>query len=439
MTDYHSWGRLFKHPQAFSTLNWRHEQLPKLQPGEGSYLPYGLGRSYGDSCLNTNGLLLSTKSLKRFIQFDEETGLLEIESGVTLENILDFAVPRGWFLPVTPGTRYVTFGGAIANDVHGKNHHSAGTFGCHVPSFQLLRSDGNHLLCSLEENTELYKATIGGLGLTGMITSGQLQLKKIQFPWVSVDRFRYKNFDEFCELSKKAASEYEYTVAWVDAIAQGDALGQGLFMAANHKATSYDGGGNPFKKQTQKLSIPIEFPNLALNPLSIKAFNFAYLNQQRVPYQQLVQHYLPFFYPLDSIGDWNKIYGSRGFYQYQCVIPHEAKEIMRQIIAKIADSSGGSFLTVLKEFGSRASPGMLSFPTPGFTFALDFPNKGAETLQLLNELDAMTLNAGGRVYPAKDARMSPNAFRIFFPNLDEFVPHIDPAFSSSFWQRIYTE
>lgn len=430
-----AWGRLFNWPQAVSSLPWRNSKLPELAPDEQSYLPYGLGRSYGDSCLNKDGTLVSSKNLQQFIRFDSTTGLLEIEAGVSLKTILEFAVPRGWFLPVTPGTKYVTFGGAVANDVHGKNHHSAGTFGCHVPYFNLLRSNGEVLFCSQTENTALFKATIGGLGLTGFILNGAIQLKKIQTPWMDVDSFRYANFEEFCELSHKAADEYEYTVAWVDALAQGDKLGQGLFLAANHRELPYSNGTDPLSPQAPKLSIPIEFPHFALNPLSIKMFNLLYINQQQTPYKQSVQHYNPYFYPLDGIGNWNKIYGRRGFYQYQCAIPPD-KSAMRAIMEKIANASSGSFLTVLKEFGSLPSPGLLSFPLPGFTFALDFPNNGPETLALLNNLDAMVLEAGGRVYPAKDARMAPESFATFFPNWQEFSKHIDPGFSSSFWRRV---
>lgn len=430
-----AWGRLFQWPQAKTSLAWRDDKLPLLAPDQKTYLPYGLGRSYGDSCLNKNGVLVSSQGLQRFIAFDAATGLLQVEAGVTLKSILEFAVPRGWFLPVTPGTKFVTFGGAIANDVHGKNHHSAGTFGCHVQSFTLVRSSGEELHCSPSENVDLFRATIGGLGLTGMITSGVLQLKKISTPWMDVDSFRYKNFEEFCELSKKAADEFEYTVAWVDALAKGDQLGQGLFLAANHRHIPYSNDSDPFKAQQPKLSIPIEFPNIALNPLSIKIFNLLYINHQRTPYKQSVQHYNPYFYPLDGIGQWNKIYGRRGFYQYQCAVPPD-QQAMRGIMQKIANSSSGSFLTVLKEFGTLKSPGLLSFPIPGFTFALDFPNKGPDTLKLLNELDAMVLDAGGRVYPAKDARMSPEAFAQFYPDWNEFSQLIDPAFSSSFWRRV---
>ncbi|HBF09423.1 MAG TPA: FAD-binding oxidoreductase [Gammaproteobacteria bacterium] len=430
-----AWGRLFQWHQPVTSLSWRTSTLPALAEDQHSYLPYGLGRSYGDSCLNKDGVLVSSKQLTRFIHFDSKTGLLEVEAGVTLKQILEFAVPRGWFLPVTPGTKNVTYGGAVANDVHGKNHHSAGTFGCHTPWFYLLRSDGQYLKCSTLDNVDLYKATIGGLGLTGFITAGAIQLKKIRTPWMDVDSFRYKNFDEFCELSKRAADEYEYTVAWVDALAKGDKLGQGLFLAANHRDLPHSSGQDPYANQAPKLSIPVEFPNIALNPLSIKAFNFLYLNQQRTPYKQSVQHYNPYFYPLDGIGTWNKIYGRRGFYQYQCAVPSEP-EIMREIMTKIAHSDGGSFLTVLKEFGDIQSPGMLSFPMEGFTFALDFPNKGGETLKLLNELDALVRDAKGRVYPAKDARMSAESFATFYPNWEHFSQFIDPAFSSSFWRRV---
>jgi len=430
-----SWGRLSSSPQALTQYSWKNQNLSPLNPQLTAYLPHGMGRSYGDSCLNQNGLLISSKGLRRFISFNNSTGVLEAEAGITFADILKFAVPRGWFLPVTPGTKFITLGGAIANDVHGKNHHSAGTFGGHVHELTLIRSDGSQLLCNSQVNNDLLKATIGGLGLTGFITQAKIQLKKIISPWMDIESYRFRNFDEFCELSQIKSITHEYTVAWIDALAQGEKLGQGLLLAANHYQLPHQDGSDPFRSVQPKTTIPFNFPSYALNPLSVQCFNWLYINQQTRHKKTFIQHYDAYFYPLDAIGQWNRIYGKQGFYQYQCAIPYQPL-LMKKIIQLIAQSSGGSFLTVLKEFGEITSPGMLSFPIPGFTLALDFPNKGMRTVRLLNELDDLVLEAGGRVYPAKDARMSAQAFQQFYPNWQEFAHYIDPKFTSDFWRRV---
>jgi len=430
-----AWGRLFDWPQPQTRIGWRDQSIEQLKGTHNSVLAHGLGRSYGDVPLNREGLLISTRGLDRFIEFDTQTGELTAEAGISLGQILTLSVPRNWFLPVTPGTKYVTLGGAVANDVHGKNHHSAGTFGCHVKHFTLKRSTGETLLCSPTSNQELFCATIGGLGLTGLITAVCVQLKPVQSPWMSVESIRYDNFEQFCELSKAASLTHEYTVAWVDAMAKPPHLGRGLFLAANHASHSYHTGQDPFELRKPRLQVPFDLPNFCLNSVSIRAFNFAYRNQQQVRQRSLVQHFNPYFYPLDSIGHWNRIYGRRGFYQYQCAVPAEPA-LMRAIMLKIANAASGSFLTVLKEFGHVQSPGLLSFPMPGFTFALDFANQGQSTLKLLQELDELVIDGGGRVYPAKDARMTQQAFAQFFPEFERFSDSIDPGFSSSFYQRI---
>lgn len=426
-----SWGRFPAVTQNFTALHWRNDKLPKV---EGSLLPYGKGRSYGDSCLNDGNYLIQTNSLNKFIAFDRSSGKLKCEAGVTLAEILDLVVPYGWFLPVTPGTKYVTVGGAIANDVHGKNHHVTGTFGCHVRQFELLRSDGSRLQCSAKKNADWYAATIGGLGLTGMITWAELHLKKINNAYISVEEIRYDHVDEFRELVNDSES-WEYTVAWVDAIATGKKLGRGLFMRGEHAGAAIQ-RAVPNASQ-KKLMVPFPLPNFALNGLSVNAFNQLYYWKGIKRVRSFLSHYDPFFYPLDAVLQWNRIYGSRGFFQYQCVVPNNDNfASMLEVMQCIANAKAGSFLTVLKEFGDVKSPGMLSFPCKGTTFALDFPNKGEKTLKLMNELDAVVRSAGGKVYPAKDARMSPESFQTYYPNWLEFEKFIDPKFSSSFWRRV---
>jgi len=434
MREYRSWGNYPRTRQEAHRIDWRPDSLPPVPEGS-TVLPYGLGRSYGDSCLNDGGHLLDTAGLNRYVDFDPERGLLRCEAGVSLAAILETFVPRGWFLPVTPGTKFVTVAGAVANDVHGKNHHGHGTFGCFVTRFELLRSDGRRLICSQEENRELFAATIGGLGLTGLVTWVELRMKRVPGSSIDCESIRFGSLDEFFELAAESDVKFEYTAAWVDCLARGAALGRGIFLRGNHAA-----GRRPVaagRNGGSKLSIPVYAPELLLNPWTIRAFNTLYYHRQRRKVVRKDWHYEPFFYPLDAVGDWNRLYGRRGFLQYQCVVPLEGgREAMREILRKVADRGEGSFLGVLKLFGEVPSPGLLSFPRPGVTLCLDFANRGGRTLDLLDELDAIVRQQGGRVYPAKDARMSAESFQLYFPEWRDFARHVDPAFSSSFWRRV---
>jgi FAD/FMN-containing dehydrogenase len=365
--------------------------------------------------------------MDRFIAFNSVSGVLRCEAGVLLSEILELFVPRGWFLPVTPGTRYVTLGGAVANDVHGKNHHRAGSFGCHVRSFELLRSDGSRRLCSAQENSDWFAATIGGLGLTGLITWVEIELRRIAGSGIAVANTRFAGLDEFFSLNAAAEAAHEYTVAWIDCLA---ATPRGILMAGDHAAP----GDFPPREPRALPLAPPSLPFSLINDLSLRAFNRLYYNR-RLPARALM-HYAPFFYPLDSIAHWNRLYGRRGFFQYQFVLPGTARTALSEILRDIAASGQGSFLAVLKTFGAASSPGLLSFPMPGVTLALDFPNHGADTLALFDRLDAIIGAAGGRLYAAKDARMSGDFFRRSNPRLDEFMPFIDPRFSSDFARRV---
>jgi len=431
-----SWGRLPRARACHSIrrVNWRNCELPSPhQPA--SVLPYGQGRSYGDSCLNDGGTLLVTHGLDRFIAFDGHTGILCCEAGVTLEEILRLVMPRGWFLPVTPGTKFVSVGGAIANDVHGKNHHRAGTFGRFVTQFELLRSNGERLLCSPTQNADWYRATIGGLGLTGLIPWAEIQLKPINNPLIQMETIRLDNLDDFFAVSADSDASYEYTVAWIDCLATGRSLGRGLFMRGNHAAPQLETPMTLPRKR--KLAMPFEAPEFLLNTLSLKAFNSLFYHKQRRERVERLVHYEPFFYPLDAIHNWNRLYGRRGFYQYQCTVPYSGtSSSIRHILEMIAEAKTGSFLAVLKVFGHVPSPGMMSFPKPGVTLALDFPNAGRPLLELFERLDRIVRDNGGAVYPAKDARMSAVSFQTFFPMWREFAAYVDPKFSSSFWRRV---
>jgi FAD/FMN-containing dehydrogenase len=431
-----SWGRYPQvAPARVVPVYWRHE-VPDLASFEGPVLPYAYGRSYGDSCLNEGGVVLDVSHLRRLLAFDEREGLLRCEAGVSLAEILAVMVPRGWFLPVTPGTKYVSVGGAIANDIHGKNHHRAGTFGCHVTCFELLRSSGERLLCSPTENSELFRATIGGLGLTGVILWAEFRLKPIANPLIDMERIRFASLEEFIQLSEQSDCDYEYTVSWVDCLIGGKEACRGIFMRGNHAPeTTWVGR----QRGQLPLAVPFDLPSLALNTLTVKTFNALYYRSQVNHAVRKVVHYDPFFYPLDSIKDWNRLYGRRGFLQYQCVVPFaDGREAIRELLERIRRSGQGSFLTVLKQFGNRPSPGLLSFPRPGLTLALDFAYRGQETLRLLDELDAIVRQSGGAVYPAKDARMSAQSFQAYFPRWQEFARYKDPKFSSSFWRRVTT-
>ena len=429
-----SWGR-YPSSQPRCLLPCRDAQMPTL-PAEPQFcLPFGNGRSYGDVCLNNGGTLLLARGLDRFIAFDPATGILRAEAGVLLSEILALIVPQGWFLSVTPGTQMITLGGAIANDVHGKNHHWTGSFGCHVRAFELRRSTGEQLLCTPIQNADWFRATVGGLGLTGLITWVEIQLQRIANPWIVAENRRFASLDEFLALNAEYEARYPYTVSWIDCAATGRALGRGIYMAGMHAPP---GLMKPPPPERRALTVPFAPPVSLVNNLSVRGFNRLYYHLPR-PARGLIP-YQPFFYPLDNLLEWNRLYGRRGFFQYQCVIPPAtARDALREMLARIAASGQGSMLAVLKRFGDQTSGGLLSFPRPGFTLALDFPNRGRKTLALLDRLDEVTRQAGGAVYPAKDARMSGDSFRHYFPQWAEFRRFIDPRFSSSFWWRVTSD
>ncbi len=357
--SFESWGRYPKYNAKVIPLNWRSDFPAAIAGSHDSALPVGLGRSYGDVCLLKDGTLLQTTGMNRLIDFDPETGLLTAESGITLAQILDFAVPRGFFLPVTPGTKYVTLGGAIANDIHGKNHDVAGTFGYHVPCFELVRSDGTRRLCSRTENPDWYAATIGGMGLTGLITWAQLRLKPIVSRMIDYEGIQFHGIDEFLDL-KQRYSNVEYTVSWVDCASTGRNFARGIFMQGDHSKVPGELKPSP----EPKLVFPFDAPGFALNHTTVSLFNTRLLPQAAARrMSKTVQDYEPFFYPLDAVLHWNRMYGKRGLVQFQYAIPWEhAKEGTIAILREIAKSGLASFLAVLKAFGDIPSLGMMSFP-----------------------------------------------------------------------------
>lgn len=429
MVDVSSWGRLGQWKHDLVALSDRHQVAGAIRastPG----LAYGMGRSYGDVCLNPEGALWKTTGLDKFIAFDEQSGRIRCEAGVLLRDIQRLAIPRGWMLPVTPGTQFVTVGGAIANDVHGKNHHVFGTFGEHIRHITLLRTDGTIIECGPDQEPEWFAATVGGLGLTGFILTAEITLRRVAGAWVDTETVPFGSLDEFFMLAGESETKWEYTVSWIDCMARGDS--RGIFMRANH-ASSRD-CSEPAGK---KMAVPCVPPVSLVNRLSLRPFNTAYFNSKKRQAGPAVMHYQPFFYPLDNLLEWNRMYGPKGFYQYQSVVPNrDGKEAVQEMLREIAHAGEGSFLAVLKTFGSRPPPGMLSFAMPGVTLALDFPNMGDRILKLFERLDAVVKNAGGRLYPAKDARMPRSLFEAGYPALARFLPFRDPGISSAMSRRL---
>jgi FAD/FMN-containing dehydrogenase len=429
--DIVSWGRVDRRPQLWARPAFR-DELDALvaDPVSREKLGVGLRRSYGDSCLNFGGALIDATGLDRLIAFDPETGRLRAEAGVSISEALQVIVPRGWFLPTTPGTRFVTLGGAVANDVHGKNHHRAGSFGSSVAALGLLSSDGRRLMLTQETEPDLFRATIGGLGLTGFIEWVEFRLAPIPSAVLDVETAPFESLEEFWALAAESVDSHEHTVAWIDCTTN---QGRGAFTRANWAAV---GELAPHKDRSSRV-VPFDFPGFALNRLSVGAFNEFYYRLQKMKGTRQRQSFEAYFYPLDSVRSWNRLYGARGMRQYQCVIPWgEERVALPALLGEIARAGEASFLAVLKTFGDKPSPGLLSFPRPGTTLALDFPNRGEATLTLMSRLDAIVREARGALYPAKDGRMPAEMFRLSFPQWEIFARLKDPAMNSDFWRRV---
>lgn len=421
-----SWGRLSAYNHQVAPLQ-QSSHLPSV--GDRKGLPFGNGRSYGDVCLNPAGVLWDTKSLDRFVAFDPASGVLACEAGVLLREIQRVVVPQGWMLPVTPGTQLITVGGAIANDVHGKNHHVMGSFGDHVLGLRLLRSDGQAICCWPGEQSQWFRATVGGMGLTGVITHASIQLRRIQGPWLEAENVPFNQLDDFFRLADDSEEDWEHTVSWIDCL---NSQGRGVFMRANHVAEQ--SGPQP---SGRAFAVPVVPPVSLVNRLTLRPFNFAYYHLQARKKMRALVHYEPFFHPLDNVQNWNRIYGPRGFYQYQSVVPREVgKDAITAMLRTISSTGEGSFLAVIKTFGNRQPVGMMSFPISGVTLALDFPNKGEKTLALMRTLDDIVRDASGRIYAAKDSRMPRDLFESGYPQLSEFLNYRDPGISSAMSRRL---
>jgi decaprenylphospho-beta-D-ribofuranose 2-oxidase len=385
-------------------------------------IPRGLGRCYGDSSLSPH--ILSTLKFNRFLDFDKERGILRCQSGVSLREMLDVIVPAGWFLPVTPGTKFVTLGGAIAADVHGKNHHGEGSFSTHLERFSLLAPSGEVYECSRTEHPEIFWATCGGMGLTGLILEGSFRLKKIETAYIVEESTKTPNIDALYRLFEESM-HFTYSVAWIDCLARGSSLGKGILLNGEHARVS------DLTKDSQRrapltlpakrnLSVPFNLPSFTINPLTVKAFNTLFYAKAKAGQHRHIIDYNTYFYPLDGVHHWNRVYGKRGFAQYQFAIPPDKSyEGMLQILKAISQERMPSFVSVLKYFG-KSETGPLSFPLEGYMLALDFPITN-KLFGFLDRMDQIVHDHGGRVYLTKDSRMQPEMLRRGYPRLQEFL------------------
>jgi decaprenylphospho-beta-D-ribofuranose 2-oxidase len=405
-----SWGN-YPNIEAVA-YKFNHQQtLKNILDKHNNIIAHGNGRSYGDSALNQHQI--HVRSYNYFLDFDQNTGILHCQAGVLLSEILETFIPRGWFVSVTPGTKLITVGGAIASDVHGKNHHVKGSFSDSVVEFTLMLPNGEIIVCSHTNNSDIFQATCGGMGLTGIILEAKIKLLPINSSLIDQITIKTKNIQDTFETFEKY-KDYTYSVAWIDCMAKGDSLGRCLLMVGEHADD-----GNLDYVNTNKTSIPFQFPSFVLNNFTVKSFNSLYYAKVRKLVSQQKVGIDNFFYPLDAIGNWNRIYGKNGFTQYQFVLPLEKSyEGLEKILSKIAASGKGSFLAVLKLFG-KANANWLSFPMEGYTLALDFKIEPG-LFELLNELDKIVLQHDGRFYLSKDVRVNKETFEAGYKNIDKF-------------------
>jgi decaprenylphospho-beta-D-ribofuranose 2-oxidase len=383
----------------------------------------GLGRAYGDSAQNAGGSVV--RLAPGPILLDPTSGTVRVGAGVSLDELMRHVVPRGWFVPVSPGTRFVTVGGAIASDIHGKNHHADGSFGEHVESLPLLTADGDHRVVTAQDDADLWWATIGGMGLTGVVTEATVRLLAIETSRCVVDTERVPNLDSLLERMESGDHRYRYSVAWVDLVASGASMGRSVLTRGDHASLAELSEHDPSAADDPLafgppsfVAVPPGLPNLLSKP-AVRAFNeLWYRKAPRL--RRGIESITGFFHPLDMIGDWNRLFGRPGFLQYQFVVPFDAVDTLRSIVTMVSASGHASFLAVLKRLGPE-SGGMLSFPTPGWTLTLDLPAAAPGLDGLLAELDRRVLDVGGRHYLAKDATTTPEVIRAGYPRLDEFL------------------
>jgi FAD/FMN-containing dehydrogenase len=412
-----NWGNYPKMESDVRSFSFT-DQLAKLMSSTDHFIPRGNGRCYGDASLANN--TISTLNYNRILSFDAENGIFECQSGITLDRILEVIVPKGWFLPVTPGTKFITAGGAVSSDVHGKNHHIDGSFSNHIIEMDVMIADGSVLTCSASQNSDLFEATCGGMGLTGMIIRIKFRLKKIETSYVKQKQIKARNLEELLSLFEKYKN-YTYSMAWIDCLTKDEQFGRGILIVGEH-AKMEDLNAKQKKKPLAvpgkpKITFPFNMPSWILNTLTVKTFNFLYYAKNFKREINNVIPYEPFFYPLDAILHWNRGYGKKGFVQYQFVLPLSSRQGLIEILRRISDEGLGSFLAVLKVFGRQDS--LISFPEEGYTLALDFPVRNG-LFKFLDELDEIVLKYGGRLYMSKDARMKPEVLFKGYPRLEQF-------------------
>lgn len=395
------------------------DQIKDMLLQSNGVIARGNGRCYGDASLA--GQTISTLKYDKILSFDEAKGIFECQSGITLDQVLKVIVPKGWFLPVTPGTKFITVGGAVASDVHGKNHHVDGSFSAHVLEMDVITGAGETITCSQTKIPDLFWATCGGMGLTGVITRVAFDLKKIETAYIKQKQVKAENLEELLQLFEKY-NHYTYSVAWIDCLKKGSDFGRSILILGEHATTEElpeDKRKAPLRLPKKKqITFPFNLPSLTLNSFTVRAFNFLYYGKNFKKELASVVSYEPFFYPLDAILHWNRGYGKKGFVQYQFVLPLESKQGLIQILKKISDAGLGSFLAVLKVFGKQDD--LISFPMEGYTLALDFPVRDG-LFNFLDELDEIVLQYGGRLYLSKDARMKPEIFWRSYPRATEFL------------------
>ena len=394
------------------------QQLQQLFQSEQQFIARGNGRCYGDASLAQ--VTISTLKYDNVLSFDTASGVFECQSGITLDQVLEIIVPKGWFLPVTPGTKFITVGGAVASDVHGKNHHVDGCFSHHVMEMDIVTGNGQSVTCSPAHHPDLFEATCGGMGLTGIITRVKFRLKKIETAYIRQKQIKAKNLEEVINLFEEY-KHYTYSVAWIDCLKKGEEFGRSILILGEHariEDLNEKQKSNPLKLPKKKqISFPFNLPSWALNNFTVKTFNYLFYTKNFKKEINNVVSYEPFFYPLDVVLHWNRMYGKRGFVQYQFVLPLEAKQGLIDIMKLIGESGMGSFLTVLKVFGKQDS--LISFPKEGYTLAMDFAVKDG-LMEFLDKLDEVVLKNGGRLYMSKDARMKPDALEAGYPKLEQF-------------------
>jgi decaprenylphospho-beta-D-ribofuranose 2-oxidase len=428
------WGRTVPSAARVSTPGDEAELVAALGSGNGSrrggVIARGLGRSYGDAAQCGGGLVIETVGLDRIGPIDDETGVVEVDAGVSLAALMTRGLPAGWFVPVTPGTRQVTIGGAIAADIHGKNHHRDGSFCEHVVSATLATPTGVYEI-SQESDPELFWATAGGMGLTGVVLRARIRMQRVETAWMRVDTERHPNLDAVMDALERVDPIHRYSVAWLDCSATGSHLGRGVLDAGDHAALGELTGRQKeaplVAPHEARLGLPVVSPVGLVNTLTVTAFNQAWFAKSPTRSGRL-RHLGAFFHPLDAVANWNRLFGRRGFVQYQFVVGNEHRRVVQQAIELLQRAGAPCSMAVLKRFGS-GDPGPLSFPVPGWTLALDLPIGPPGLRAALRELDELVVAAGGRVYLAKDARLDPETFAAMYPRAGEFqaaARRVDP-------------